>query len=93
MPIKPVFNQNLRSDTSDNSANEEVNNEDDEIDFMSEKHAADKSYLSKLDQINQNSELKVEANTDFSMLKNRRHIPSRENSFLYRLVRVFLDYL
>ena len=68
------------SDADDIDGEDELLNDD----FMNDKHEADKNYLSQLKQITQNSELKVESNTDFSMLKNRRQImSSRENSFLY----------
>lgn len=66
------------SDSDMDDAEDELND-----DFMNEKHESDRNYLNQLKQITQNSELKVEANTDFSLLKNRRPIASRENSFLY----------
>lgn len=75
LPIEPIFNQEINTPHM---------SDDDEAldDFMSNKHEADKSYLSKLKQIGQNSELRVESNTDFSQMK-RRNVTSREHSFLY----------
>lgn len=93
LPIRPIFGQQI------NNTNDETNidtlvgsNSDSDLDdaenelnddFMNEKHESDRNYLNQLKQITQNSELKVESNTDFSLLKNRRNIASRENSFLY----------
>ncbi len=91
LPIKPVFNQNLSSNNSEidptmenNPSSDLSDDEEDELaKFYESKHKSDKNYLSQLSQIAQNSELKVESNTDFSLLKNRRNISSRESSFLY----------
>ncbi len=56
--------------------------EEDDLNFLKDKREADKSYLDKLNQISQISELKIE-NRDFSLLKNRRNISSRGSPFLY----------
>ena len=56
--------------------------EEEEFNFLKDKRESDKSYLDKLNQISQVSELKIE-NTDFSLLKNRRNISSRGSPFMY----------
>lgn len=56
---------------------------DENYDFLKDKHESDKNFLSKLNQISHASELIIE-NTDFSMLKGRR-ASSRDHqtTFLY----------
>ncbi len=49
--------------------------------FLKNKHESDQNYLSKLNQIS--ADLKIEPNADFSLIKNRRNISSRENSFMF----------
>lgn len=57
---------------------------DDQFDFLKEKHESDKSYLSKLNQITNQSEMRVENTSDFNLSKNRR-VSSRDHqaTFLY----------
>ncbi len=88
LPLKPVFNQALSGHNSDADLPTEHDDDDDEDEdeltkFYESKHKSDKNYLAQLSQIAHNSELKVESNADFSLLKNRRNISSRESSFLY----------
>lgn len=63
---------------------DENSDEEDNLNFFKDKHESDQNYLSKLNQINLNSELKIE-NTDFNLFKNRRNVSSRnhDGSFLH----------
>jgi hypothetical protein len=78
----------LDNSTNNNNEDDEVAGEDDDDDddfnFLKDKREADQSYLNKLNQINLNSELKID-NTDFNLFKNRRNISSRnhDHSFLH----------
>jgi hypothetical protein len=66
-------------DDDDDDLNEMMDEYDNEnYDFLKEKHESDKNYLQKLNEINQASELRIENSS--SQMKNRRGLASRENS-------------
>ena len=79
-------NESLAKEANNTLLNDEStlssDTEEDDLNFLKDKRESDKSYLDKLNQISQISELKIE-NSDFSMLKNRRNISSRGSPFLY----------
>lgn len=90
------LNKNIKIElnTNANNNNNELEDDHDDLDddddtdddynFLKDKREQDQSYLNKLNQINLNSELKIE-NTDFNMFKNRRNVSSRnhDGSFLH----------
>jgi hypothetical protein len=72
-PKKPLFGQSRVQNASAQQQEEKLDlDNDEEFDFLKEKHESDKNFLNRLNQINQTSELVVENNTDFSLMKNRR---------------------
>jgi hypothetical protein len=80
-----INNQNSDEDIIDNRMNN-----DDEMDFLKQKHKSDQSYLNKLNQIVNTSELKTE-NGDYNLFNirnsagRRNNVSSRDHhsSFLY----------
>jgi hypothetical protein len=72
--------KNAFLDDDDEDLNEMMDEyENDNYDFLKEKHESDKNYLQKLNEINQASELRIE-NSSSQMKNNRRGLASRENS-------------
>lgn len=81
--LKKDMNKKLQyNDDDENDENDE--SDEDDYNFLKDKRVSDQNYLNKLNQINLNSELKIE-NTDFNLFKNRRNLSSRnhEGSFLH----------